>query len=220
MSNSGDSVTDKADKELVEGIRQGDLQAVIRALDAGAHVECVDQYGYPGLPLRTASFLGHREIVLELLQRGANPDAANSDGPGAPLRMATRGKRDEIVEILREHSSNTQKSSWKSNDLNIPPLFPEVAPTAKVPVKPVAAAVQPKAISRQTTVRKVSGLSKATKAEFGVESVVIGACYGVDTNVLNGDLMKLDDFDDQGEPGNSGNYTNPGSANSSGKRRS
>jgi ankyrin repeat protein len=142
---------------------------VIQALNAGADLECIDQYGYPGLPLRTACFLGHKEIVTELLRRGADGDAANSDGPGAPLRMATRGKRDEIMAILRQHALDF-------------PAKPSPA-MKKVPETPTPAATN-------NTPENTPPQAGTPTPDTGVESFVISGCYGVDTNVLEGDLLR------------------------------
>ncbi len=166
-------MNDKLNKEFVEAIRQGSLEAVVRALEAGADLECADQYGYPGLALRTASFLGKKEIVLELLRRGANANAANSDGPGAPLRMATRGKREEIVAILQQYTTGSLAE--------VPTAAPSRLPAeVKLSPSPAATPVANKAL--QTELQDI-------------ESLVITACYGVDTNVLEGDLFRLSQSD-------------------------
>lgn len=207
---------DKLDKAFVEGIRQGSLETVLRTLNAGADLECIDQYGYPGLPLRTAAFLGHKEIVLELLRRGANPNSSNSDGPGAPFRMAARGKRDEIISILRQHTSAIPEGVLP--DLNLPPIIPELlgarqasetdqtrakaALEAAVSIKHEEQKKPERSAVPSNSLLNVSEQGKAARTELGIESVVIGACYGVDTQVLEGDLLRLSqsDNDDSGKP--------------------
>lgn len=167
-------MNDKLNKEFVEGIRQGSLAAVVRSLEAGADLECVDQYGFRGLALRTACFLGQKDIVLELLRRGANADAANSDGPGAPGRMATRGKRDEIIAILRTYTT-------------VPPAVlaaiaaPEIPPSTLSPQRP-------------NTPPKTAPAPIELELH-DIEILDITACYGVDTNVLEGDLLRLSQSD-------------------------
>jgi hypothetical protein len=167
-------MNDKLNKEFVEGIRQGSLVAVVRALEAGADLECVDQYGFRGLALRTACFIGQKDIVLELLRRGANADAANSDGPGAPGRMATRGKRDEIIAILRTYTT-------------VPPSVlaataaPEIPPSTLSPPRP-------------NTPPKTAPAPIELELH-DIETLDITACYGVDTNVLEGDLLRLSQSD-------------------------
>jgi hypothetical protein len=170
-------MNDKLNKEFVEAIRQGSLEAVVRALEAGADLECADQYGYPGLALRTASFMGKKEIVLELLRRGANANAANSDGPGAPLRMATRGKREEIMAILQQYTTGSL--------VEVPAKVPAAAPS-KLPVE----------VKLSPSPAATPVASQAVQTELqDIESLVITACYGVDTNVLEGDLFRLSQSD-------------------------
>jgi hypothetical protein len=89
--------------KLHNAIEQGDLPAVVAALDRGADIEACDMHGAPGLPLRTACFRGHEAIVIELIQRGADIHAANADGASAPLRTAARGKHWHIVKLLLAH---------------------------------------------------------------------------------------------------------------------
>lgn len=91
--------------ELQKAIEQGDLRAVVAALERGADIEAADIHGDPGLPLRTACFRGHASVVVELLKRGANIDAPNADGSGAPVRMAARAQHIDIVQILLQHGA-------------------------------------------------------------------------------------------------------------------
>jgi hypothetical protein len=91
--------------QLHKAIEQGDLQAVVSAIERGADVEAADMHGASGLPLRTACFRGHAEIVVELIRRGADIQAANADGIGAPVRMAARGKHWQIVDLLLTHGA-------------------------------------------------------------------------------------------------------------------
>ncbi len=86
--------------QLIEAIRSGSLIRVINAIDDGGDVDEPDVHGFPGLPLRTACFTGNLAIVRELLGHGANPNAAASDGPGAPLRLALRCKHYDVAALL------------------------------------------------------------------------------------------------------------------------
>lgn len=86
--------------KLIDAIHSGSLSGVLNALDDGGDIELPDMHGYSGLPLRTACFEGNLAIVRELLNRGANPDAIASDGPGAPLRLALRKGHQDITDLL------------------------------------------------------------------------------------------------------------------------
>lgn len=98
-------LTKPMNSKLQKAIEQGNLPAVEEALDRGAELEAADMHGTPGLPLRTACFRGHAAIVAALLQRGANINAANADGAGAPMRMAARGKNWHVVDLLLKHGA-------------------------------------------------------------------------------------------------------------------
>ncbi len=62
-------------------------------------------HGCPGLPLRTACFLGNIAIVRELLTHGANPNTTTQDGPGAPLRLALRRNHREVIILLLQQGA-------------------------------------------------------------------------------------------------------------------
>lgn len=94
-----------AKNALLEAIRAGLPGGVIAAIEAGADIEEHDMHGCAGLPLRTACFAGNLAIVRELLKRGANPDAAAQDGPGAPLRLALRRQHHEVAALLLQHGA-------------------------------------------------------------------------------------------------------------------
>ena len=90
---------------LRRAIEKGNLQAVIAALDHGAAIEESDMHGDSGLPMRIACFKGHADIVLELIKRGADVQAPNSQGGGGPIRMAARGQHTHIIQLLLAHGA-------------------------------------------------------------------------------------------------------------------
>lgn len=87
---------------LIKAVRSGHLVEVLAALDAGAPVENDDGQGVPGLPLGIACFMGHVDIVRELVRRGAKVNIADNREPISPLSMAIRGGRKEVVKLLIE----------------------------------------------------------------------------------------------------------------------
>lgn len=107
--------------KLIDAIRAGSLSGVLTALDDGDDIEMPDMHGYSGLPLRTACFEGNLAIVRELLNRGANPNAITSDGPGAPLRLALRKGHQDIADLL------LQKGAMPLEGVTPPPETPDVS---------------------------------------------------------------------------------------------
>ena len=90
---------------LRRAIEKGCLESVRAALDHGAAIEEADMHGAPGLPMRIACFNGHANIVLELIQRGADIHAPNAEGVGGPIRMAARGQHSEVIDLLLAHGA-------------------------------------------------------------------------------------------------------------------
>ena len=80
--------------DLIKAIRGGNLREVVAALDAGAPVELHDGKGDPGLPLAIACFMGHAEIVRELVMRGAKVNLAGGS-------FAKEMDAMQIVELAR-----------------------------------------------------------------------------------------------------------------------
>ena len=184
--------------KLIEAIRASKLSEVISALDAGADLEEADVHGFSGLPLRTACFAGDLAVVRELLRRGANVNAATADGPGAPLRMALRGRHPDIVELLQAEplavAEAVSEPPVKQASKLLEPLVYE-APANPTPT------VEPTVESTVTpTVEPVPEKNSGNMIEFTsylanhpIEEVDISSCYGVDTNVLDMDLMRYNE---------------------------
>lgn len=91
-----------APPDLIRAIRTGHLSEVLAALDAGAQIELNDGKGDPGLPLGIACFMGHVEIVRELVKRGAKANLPDNLAPTSPLSLAIRGGKTEVVRALIE----------------------------------------------------------------------------------------------------------------------
>ena len=92
--------------ELMNAIRAGNLDGVLLAIGHGANLEEADMHGFPGLPMRTACFAGHYDIVLALIEHGADVNAPTAEGNGAPLRLAQRAKHQHIVSLLLERGAD------------------------------------------------------------------------------------------------------------------
>jgi uncharacterized protein len=84
---------------LLKAIRTGNLGEVKALLDGGASL---DGEGEPGLAMGMACFLGHVEIVRELVARGAAVNLDDNASATSPLAMAVRGQRKEVARLLIE----------------------------------------------------------------------------------------------------------------------
>jgi ankyrin repeat protein len=87
--------------DLLLAIRNGRLDRVKTLLDAGVAIDDPSE-GEPGLALGMACFLGHVDIVSELVRRGAIANLPDNALPTSPLNMAVRGKHKEVVRTLLE----------------------------------------------------------------------------------------------------------------------
>ncbi len=103
------------DDALFVAIAAGDLVRVRSTLDAGADAKAerlydtnIDRETYSGTEsaLLAASRSGHEPIVRLLLERGANPDAADSLTGRTALVDASAKGRLPIVETLLAHGAN------------------------------------------------------------------------------------------------------------------
>ena len=152
--------------DLLKAIRGGKLREVVAALDAGAPVELHDGKGDPGLPLAIACFLGHAEIVRELLLRGAKPNVADNRSPTSPLSMALRGGKKEAVKVLVELGA----------------VVPEGMQTGLTDEEMMLARVK---------AQHFGAISGAEKDGLPViEEIKMVGCYGTDTAVLEAEVLR------------------------------
>lgn len=162
--------------DLIKAIRTGRLSKVVAALDAGAQAELHDGQGDPGLPLGIACFLGHVDIVRELVARGANVNLPDNREATSPLSVAIRGGKIEVVRALIElgaavppgtqtglTEAEVELARWKShhhavNTLNTPSGPPSPPhPFEDLPV---------------------------------LEEIELVRCYGTDTAVLDAEMIQ------------------------------
>lgn len=110
--------------KLISAIRAARLSGVIAALNEGADIEEIDMHGHGGLPLRTACFEGNQAIVVELLKRGANPNASAADGTSAPVRLALRRGHTEIAALLIQHGARAPADQALPPEIQALPAAP------------------------------------------------------------------------------------------------
>lgn len=179
---------------LMDAIRAGSLTDVLRALDAGADVEEIDMHGRRGLPLRTACFQGNPEIVRELLIRGADPNVAADDGPGAPIRLARRRGHIEVLDLLFQHGARDFAAAPL---MDAPPLDATTASAAETQPAPKPAAAHHDNVIEYEAVD--FDFSDFKEKDVGTESTVIPIHadatteFGTETRLLSMDLIFLDE---------------------------
>ena len=153
--------------DLLKAIRTGRLAAVMAALDDGQPVELDDGKGNPGLPLAIACFMGHAEIVRELILRGAVFNASDNAQPNSPLAMAIKGGKTDVVKVLIE------------NGVDIP--------------AGMETGLRKDELMLARWKAQHLGASKTTEETEHIdvfEEIKVSGCYGTDTDVLNAEMRR------------------------------
>lgn len=88
--------------ELVKAIRTGKLATVKALLDAGLAASLDESPDEPSFELGLACFLGHEEIIRELVARGVKVNCRDNRLPTSALSMAIRGGKAEAIRTLIE----------------------------------------------------------------------------------------------------------------------
>jgi hypothetical protein len=156
--------------DLLKAIRTGRLQEVRALLDAGTAVEIDDGRGEPGLPLGVACFMGHVDIVRELISRGARVNTADNAQLTSPLSMAVRGRRTEVVKALIE-------------------LGAEVPPDMATGLSDQEMLIA-RWRGRHYGATSSSGAGESNDERPVFEEIEMIRCYGTDTSVLDADLIR------------------------------
>lgn len=154
--------------DLLKAVRSGQLDAVRAVLDAGAAVELNDGQGVPGLPLGIACFLGHVDIVRELVRHGAKVNLPDNREPVSPLSMAIRGGRSEVVRLLVELGATVppgMQTGLNAHDLIAAQWVAKRARDASVGELEIEEIVMPRAFGTDTTVLEADVIRAAIEAE-------------------------------------------------------
>ncbi len=151
--------------DLIKAIRTGLLSEVVAALEAGAQVELHDGRGDPGLPLAMACFMGHAEIVRELILRGAKVNFEDNREPTSPLSMALRGGKTEVVKVLIE-------------------LGAELPPGVNTGL------TDQELMLAKWKAQHFGAARSADQEAPVVEEIQVLGCYGTDTGVLDAEMRR------------------------------
>ena len=85
--------------ELIAASKSGNLQDVLKLLDAGV---CIDAHGMWGnTPLIVAAQYGHNVLALRLIERGADAHVRNERGATPLLHACVEGLADVVEVLLR-----------------------------------------------------------------------------------------------------------------------
>jgi ankyrin repeat protein len=150
--------------DLLKAIRTGHLTTVIAALDSGVPVELDDGKGNPGLHLAMACFLGHAEIVRELILRGAKLNFSDNAIPNSPLSMAVRAGKKEVIKVLIENGA----------------VVPEGMDTGLS---------RDELMLAYWKAQHLGAIAAVDTGEKVFEEIQVIGCYGTDTDILNADML-------------------------------
>lgn len=223
------------EEQLVQAIKRQDQERVKQLLRAGVSVHLADAYQHADLPIREACYHGNLRIVSLLKEAGADLNAQNVQGPGAPLRVAALQKHRAIVRYLLKHGAlhtrsilagmtkeagdfvlkevvslkvqaaqraaqrEARRQAMAHIQVALPPVFPEKAPEPSVVPKddkvrdlPPLIFTPPEEVPLGVTAASGPAPRDPLPAlPPDIEAIDIDACYGVDTNVLDLDLLRL-----------------------------
>jgi len=97
-SQSNQTKLTRESDALFQAVRSDDLVAVKESLNHKADPNARDRYGFT--PLMIASIRGSVEVVLALINAGADVNAANPSAHATPLNMAILGRKPGVIKTL------------------------------------------------------------------------------------------------------------------------
>src|SRR6185369_4398865 len=97
-SQSNQTKLTRESDALFQAVRSDDLVAVKESLNHKADPNARDRYGFT--PLMIASIRGSVEVVLALINAGADVNAENPSANATPLNMAILGRKPGVIKTL------------------------------------------------------------------------------------------------------------------------
>ena len=108
----------EADRALSDAAESGDIKAAEEAIAAGADIRTGDPNQYGDSPLHKAAKSGHTELVLLLIENGADVNAKDKWGV-TPLHWAARKGRKEIAELLINKGADMNAKGYYGTPLHL-----------------------------------------------------------------------------------------------------
>ena len=97
------------ERQLHRASKRGKKKEVRKILSSGmADVNCIGGR-HKETPLSYASRKGHKHVVKHLLDRGADPNKANTKG-GTPLHRASKNGHKDVVQLLLKRGAEPNKA--------------------------------------------------------------------------------------------------------------
>ncbi|XP_071084668.1 uncharacterized protein [Haliotis cracherodii] len=103
----------RADRDLLEASRKGNMAAVKQILAAGrADVNCRDEVGWT--PVMRAAYKGHRDVVELLVSEGADVSLVDEDGDNTLHFACWRGDVETVKFVLSLHVADINSRGGRS----------------------------------------------------------------------------------------------------------
>ena len=89
--------------ELLSGAKDGNMKLATQAIEQGADIDRIDQYGDTALLIACEN--SHEEVAEFLIEKGANIEARNNHSSTVIMRAAMKGEAD-VVSLLIKKGAN------------------------------------------------------------------------------------------------------------------
>ena len=89
--------------ELLSGAKDGNMKLTTQAIEQGADIDRIDQYGDTALLIACEN--SHEEVAEFLIEKGANIEARNNHSSTVIMRAAMKGEAD-VVSLLIKKGAN------------------------------------------------------------------------------------------------------------------
>lgn len=154
---------------LMEAIEKKDPVAVKALLKSGADMHYPDQHHHKDWPIRSACFQGDLRIVAMLCEMGADVNAQNLSGPGAPLRLAAIQRHQPVIRHLLKRGAFYSKNIISSLPADrIALIHAEIENLKQGARKPEPAATQPPRSANPQLLAKIKAVESEVRRDLSM----------------------------------------------------